>query len=72
MLLSHMVCNSLVAGGRLLGVEQQVMQGNCATDSRTISLNPDAYECPKHVEQIINAIEHSVASSWFSSLRRSF
>ena len=27
------------------------------------------YECPKHVEQIISAIKHSVASSWFSSLR---
>ena len=28
-----------------------------------------AYKCPKHVEQIINAIKHPVASSWFSSLR---
>ena len=28
-----------------------------------------AYNCPKHVEQIISAINHSVASSWFSSLR---
>ena len=28
-----------------------------------------AYKCPKHVEQIISAINHSVASSWFSSLR---
>jgi len=28
-----------------------------------------AYKCPKHVEQIIRAIMHSVASSWFSSLR---
>ena len=28
-----------------------------------------AYRCPKHVEQIISAIKHSVASSWFSSLR---
>ena len=28
-----------------------------------------AYKCPKHVEQIISAIKHSVASSWFSSLR---
>jgi len=27
-----------------------------------------AYNCPKHVEQIISAIKHSVASSWFSSL----
>ena len=31
-----------------------------------------AYECPKHVEQIIIAIKHSVASSWFSSLRLSY
>ena len=28
-----------------------------------------AYKCPKHVEQIISAIKHSVAFSWFSSLR---
>ena len=28
-----------------------------------------AYKCPKHVEQIISAISHSVASSWFYSLR---
>ena len=27
------------------------------------------YKCPKHVEQIISAIKHSVATSWFSSLR---
>ena len=27
-----------------------------------------AYKCPKHVEQILSAINHSVASSWFSSL----
>ena len=26
-------------------------------------------KCPKHVEQIISEIKHSVASSWFSSLR---
>ena len=58
MLLPHMVCNALVAGGRLLGVEQQAVsgvrevvrlssvrgEGNCATvsRSRTISLTPDA------------------------------
>jgi len=28
-----------------------------------------AYKCPKHVQQITSAINHSVASSWFSSLR---
>jgi len=28
-----------------------------------------AYMCPKHVEQIISAIKHSVACSWVSSLR---
>jgi len=27
-----------------------------------------AYKCPKHVDQIISAIKHSVVSSWFSSL----
>ena len=28
-----------------------------------------AHKSPKHVEQIISAINHSVASTWFSSLR---
>ena len=28
-----------------------------------------AYKCRKHVEQITSAINHSVTSSWFSSLR---
>jgi len=28
-----------------------------------------AFKCPKHVEQIISAIKHSVASSWLSYLR---
>jgi len=28
-----------------------------------------AYKCPKHVDQIISAIKHSVASSLYSSLR---
>ena len=27
-----------------------------------------AYKCPKHVEQITSEINHSVASTWFSSL----
>ena len=31
-----------------------------------------AYKCPKHVEQFISAIKHSVASSWFSSFRLKF
>jgi len=42
-LLPHVVCNALVAGGRLLGAEQQAMrpgEGNFA--SRTTSLIPDA------------------------------
>ena len=94
-----MVCNALVAGGRLLVVLQQAMcpgWGNfrhpgcipcCPAPDRrppatkalhTVCGNNTsilssswwwAYECPKHVEQIIIAIKHSVASSWFSSLR---
>jgi len=28
-----------------------------------------AYTCPKHVQQIISAIKHSVSSSWIFSLR---
>ena len=104
-LLPHMVCNALVAGGRLLGAEQQGMRPGwgklcdwsvaqlpwrivcCPAPDRrppsnkalhTICGNNTsivssswwwAYKCPKHVEQIISAIKHSVASSWFSSLR---
>ena len=30
-----------------------------------------AYKCPKHVEHIISATKHSIASSWFSSLHLS-
>ena len=42
-------------------------EGNCVT---AVSISWWlAYKCPKHVEQIISAIKHSVASSWFSSLR---
>ena len=97
-LLPHMVCNALVAGGRLLGAERQAMRpgwGNlhpgriacCSSpNSRTPATNALhticgnntsivssswwwAYKCPKHVVQIISAIKHSVAPSWFSSLR---
>ena len=90
-LLPHMVCNAWVAGGWLLGAEQQAMHLGwlivccCAPNSQppttkalhTICGNNTsmvsnswwwAYKCPKHVEQIISAIKHSVASSWFSSL----
>ena len=56
-LLPHIVCNALVAGSRLLGVEQQAMHPGWGK------------LCPKHVEQIKIAIKHSVASSWFSPLR---
>ena len=116
-LLPHMVCNALIAGGRLLQAEQQatrpvwgklwlswVTQFPCVTQlshsfphpgriacCSACNSRPPAtkalhticgyntsivlsswwwtYKCPKHVEQIISAIKHSVASSWFSSLR---
>jgi len=107
-LLPHMVCNSLVAGGRRSGGGQQAMRpgwGKLLESSRSSSFShpgyiaccpaPDrrppatkelhticgnntstvssswwwVYKCPKHVEQITNAITHSVASSWVSSLR---
>jgi len=94
-----MVCNALVACGRLLGAEQQAMgpgwrklshnfphPGRIACCSAPNSRPPAtktlhticgnttnivssswwwAYKCPKHVEQIVRAINHSVASSWF-------
>jgi hypothetical protein len=104
-LLPHMVCSALVAGGGLLGVEQQAVCPGCGKlcelhnfphpgriaccstpnsrtpvtkASHTICGNKTsivssscwwAYERPQHVEQILIAIKHSVASSWFSSLR---
>jgi len=41
----------------------------CGNKTSTVSISWWwAYKCPKHVEQIISAIKHSVASSWFSSL----
>ena len=53
-LLPRMVCNALVAGGRLLGAEQQTMRpGRIACCSAPNS----AYKCPKHVEQIVSAIK---------------
>jgi len=92
-LLLHIVCNALVAGGRLLGAEQQAMRTGriaccsapnsrppatkalhtiCSDNTSTCIVSCSwgwAYKCPKHVEQLISAIEHSIASSWFSSLR---
>ena len=87
----RMVCNALVAGGRLLGAEHNFPHpGHIACCSTPNSRPPAtkalhtiwgnntsivssfwwwAYKYPKHVEQIIIAIKHSVASSWFSSLR---
>ena len=83
MLLPHMVCNALVAGGRLLGAEQQAFACLLTADNQqprhytqyaaTAQLQTrapdDGHKCPKHVERIISAIKNSVASSWFSSLR---
>jgi len=40
----------------------------CGNNTSTVSSSWWwAYKCPKHVEQIISAINRSVASSWFSS-----
>jgi hypothetical protein len=103
LLLPHMLCNALVAGSRLFGVELQAMcpgwgklchnfppPGRIACCSTPNSRPPAtkalhticgnntsivssswwwAYECPKHVEQIIIAIKHSVTSIWFSFVR---
>ena len=74
-LLPHMVCNVSVAGGRRSGAGQQAM---CPGWGKLLEQLPStrthsswwwAYKCPKHVEQITSAINHSVALSWFSSLR---
>jgi len=67
-LLPHMVCNALVAGGRRSGAGQQAMRPRWG---KLLDWSSWwwAYKCPKHVEQLKSAINHSVASSWFSSLR---
>jgi len=98
----YMVCNVLVAGGRLLGAEQQAMcpgwewvaqfpssrthillsvpnsRPPATKTLHTICGNTTiivssswwwARKCPKHVELIISAVKHSVASSCVSSLR---
>ena len=42
----------------------------CANNKRIVSRSWwQAYKCPKHVQQIISAINHSVAPRWFSSPR---
>jgi hypothetical protein len=62
-LLPRMVCNALVACGRSSGAGQQL----CVRDEGSCSTGPG--QGPKHVEQIMSAINHSVASSWFFSPR---
>ena len=70
MLLPHMVCKPwlLVVGGQVQGSRLCVWgEGSCSTDAA----DDGQYKCPKHVEQLISAINHSVASSWgffFSTL----
>ena len=48
----------------------KTLQSICRNNTSIVSsLWWCAYKCPKYVEQIISAINHSVASSWFSFLR---
>ena len=54
----------LVVGGQVQGSRLCVRYEGCCSSSWWW-----AYKCPKHVEQIIIAINHSIASSWVSSLR---
>jgi len=68
-----LVVSGQVQGSRLCVLDERICE---LPSSRTHSLLPCtwpswwwAYKCPKHVEQITNAINHSVASIWFSSLR---
>jgi len=49
-LLPRMVCNALVAGGRLLGAEQQAMRPGCGKLCRTISLILDKYPAALHLD----------------------
>jgi len=73
MLLPHVVCNALVAGGRQSGDRwppaTKALHTTCGNNTSIVSSSWCwAYKCLKHVEQIISAINRSVASSWFSSL----
>jgi hypothetical protein len=85
-LLLHMVCNALVAGGRWSGAGQQAMRPgwgklleqqpankalHTTCDNNTSIVSSPwrwAWKCLKHVGQVISAINHSVASTRFSSL----
>ena len=81
-LLLHMVCNALVAGSfphpRCIACCPGLDRRPPATkafhttwsNNTSIISSPCwwACKCPKHVEQIINAINHSAVSSCFSSL----
>ena len=48
----------------------KVLHTTCGNNTSIVSSSWwRAYKCPKHVDQITSAINHSVASTWFSSLR---
>jgi len=70
-LLPHMVCNALVAGGpNSRPPATKALHTICGNNTSIVSSSWWwACKCPKHVDQIISAIKHSVATSWFSSLR---
>jgi len=58
----------LVVGGQVQGSRLCVRDEGSYTSVMSSSWW-SSYMCPKYVEQIISAINHLVASSWFSSLR---
>jgi len=47
----------------------KILQTICGNNTSIVSSSWGwAYKCPKHVQQVIGAINHLVTSSWFSSL----
>jgi hypothetical protein len=69
----------LVVGGQVQGSRLCVRdEGGCSISQTICGNNTStvsrswwwAQKCPKHVEQIIRAINHPVAFSWFTSLRK--
>ena len=79
-LLSHMVCNAFVAGGRRSGAGQQAMRPGwgqlleqlpcCPAPDRQPPATKALHTiCGNNDDGNMSAINHSVASSWVSSLR---
>ena len=64
MLLPHMVCNTLVAGGRMLGVEQQAMRPAIIICSTCFG---HSYAHHQELETILVLLPHMVCNAGYES-----